>query len=158
MAKDKEKRQGSKDAKDKETPKKAKGHPPLYATPEEMQKKIEEYFESCKPVMLRNDNGNIIIDKSGKPTIIAKPPTMPRLALWLGFKSIQSFADNAKRSSEFSDVVTRARTEVLAYNHERLYDRDGVQGAKAYLAGHDPEFKDTGMSAEDMQITIKVVK
>ena len=63
----------------------AGGRPPKYKSVKEMQKKIDEYFESCegKPLMI---NGEQQYNKQGYPIILdRKHPTITGLALALGF-------------------------------------------------------------------------
>ena len=67
------------------------------------------------------------------PIIIGrKPPTMTGLALALGFSSRQSLL-NYQGKKQFVDTITRAKSFIEAYAEERLFDRDGVQGAKFSL-------------------------
>lgn len=145
-------------AKDKEKEKKKPGRPPRFNSVEEMEEIIKKYFEGCEPKALKDENGEVIYDKKGNITIIQKPPTMSDLCLELGFTSQQSFTDYRKKSIEYSECLTRARTMVQAYNERRLYDRDGVNGAKTWLEAHADDYKSKGIDPGDLEITIKVVK
>ena len=61
-----------------------------------------------------------------------KPPTIPGLALALGFSSRQSLY-NYKARKEFMDTISRAQTRVEQYTAERLFDRDSQRGAQFAL-------------------------
>lgn len=109
------------------------GHPPKYATVEEMQAVIDQYFEDCKGEPIIGDDGMPILDKSGQPFIIhQRPPTVTGLALALGFTSRQALL-NYQAKKGFVDTVTRAKARIEAYAEERLFDRDGQRGAEFSL-------------------------
>ena len=105
----------------------------FYKTPEEMQVKIDEYFDTCAGRILTDENGEVILNKYGEPIILgAKPPTVTGLALALGFTSRMALLKYQGRGA-FKDVVTRAKARVEAYTEERLFDKDGANGAKFSL-------------------------
>ena len=90
------------------------GHPPKYATVEEMQAVIDRYFEDCKGEPIIGDDGMPILDKFGQPFIIhQRPPTVTGLALALGFTSRQALL-NYQAKKEFVDTVTRAKSHIEA--------------------------------------------
>lgn len=112
------------------------GSPPRYKSKQEMQKKIDEYFEACKGRVLTGDDGEPICNKFGQPVIMdQKPPTITGLALALGFTSRQALL-NYQAKPEFVDTITRAKSRVEEYSEERLFDKDGVQGAKFNLTNN----------------------
>lgn len=112
------------------------GRPPKFTSAEDMQKLIDEYFKECEGTLLTDHNGDPMVDKWGIPIMLGqKPPTVPGLALALGFNSRQSLL-NYKAKAEFVDVITRAKTRLEQYAAERLYDRDGAKGAQFTLAVH----------------------
>ena len=116
--------------------KKAAGRPPKYTSKEEVEKLIESYFKSCKGEILRDSDGNPVFNKFGNPIVInAKPPTVTGLALALGFSTRQALL-NYQGKKEFVDTITRAKTVVERYTEERLFDRDGVNGAKFSLVNN----------------------
>lgn len=109
------------------------GRPPIYKTKEEIEEKIEQYFESCKGHPLTDDKGKTIYNKWGHPVIVdKKPPTITGLALAIGFASRQALLNYQSRE-EFNDTITRAKSRIEQYAEERLFDRDGVNGAKFSL-------------------------
>jgi len=85
------------------------GRPPLYDSIEQMQPAIDAYFA-------KQDKGKPreIVTKQGDVVTIMKPQPYSRagLALALGFVSTQSLNDYAKKSGEFSEALTRARTMI----------------------------------------------
>lgn len=113
------------------------GRPPFYKTAEEMQVVIEQYFEKCKGTFLIDDTtGKYFVDKNGMPVVInSRPPTITGLALALGFASRQALL-NYQEKDEFNDTITRAKTRVEQYAEERLFDKDGANGAKFSLSNN----------------------
>lgn len=112
------------------------GRPPTYSTPEEMQEVIDRYFDECKGTILTDAEGNIVVDKFGVPVVIGQRPlTITGLALALGFTGRQALL-NYEAKPKFVDTVKRAKSIVEQYAEERLYDRDGVNGAKFNLSNN----------------------
>ncbi len=109
------------------------GRPPKYKSKEEIQEKIEQYFQDCKGEILKDDEGNTVFNKFGNPIIVGeKPLTVTGLALALGFASRQALL-NYQGKKEFNDTITRAKSVVEKYAEERLFDRDGSSGAQFSL-------------------------
>ena len=128
------------------------GRPPMYKNKEEIQEKIDAYFEECKGKILTDDEGNIITDKYGEAIYIDKKPlTITGLALALGFNSRQSLL-NYQDKEEFVDTITRAKARVEQYAEERLFDKNGANGAKFSLANNFEGWK------EKQEIEAKVSK
>lgn len=110
------------------------GRKPIFTSAEEMQEKIDAYFASCEPELLRDGDGTPMLNKNGEPVYVGgRPMTIQGLALALGFTSRQSLL-NYKAKREFVDTVTRARLRVEQYAAERLFDRDAQRGAQFTLA------------------------
>ena len=122
------------------------GRPPVYQTADELQKKVDEYFEWIKgeyhyatriklPTAENDRVTPADINEFGEPKIVSKcireaePVTITGLALFLGFCSRQSLYDMQERSEEFSYVVVRARCRVESSYEKRLDNRDKVNGA-----------------------------
>ena len=112
------------------------GRPLMYKNKEEIQKKIDAYFEECKGTPLYNADGEPVLDKSGNPIMVGvRPLTITGLALALGFNSRQALL-NYQGREEFNYTITRAKARVEAYAEERLFDKDGANGAKFSLANN----------------------
>ncbi|MBQ7861617.1 MAG: hypothetical protein IJ349_05390 [Clostridia bacterium] len=113
-----------------------RGRPPKFKNKKQLEKLIEEYFESCKGHILTDDEGNVMTDKHGNPVYVdAKPLTITGLALALGFNSRQTLL-NYQEKEEFMDTITRAKARVEAYTEERLFDKEGAAGARFSLANN----------------------
>jgi hypothetical protein len=120
----------------------AGGRPKLFKSAEEMQKKIDAYFESCKGEVLKDKEDNVIYNKWGIPVIINdKPPTVTGLALALGFNSRTSLL-NYEAEKEFMNTITCAKARVEEYAESRLFDKDGANGAKFSLANNFKEWRE----------------
>lgn len=127
------------------------GRPPKFRTKEEIQVKIDAYFKECDGELLMDDNGNpVCTPKTGlvyiKPP---KPPTVTGLALALGFASRQSLMEYQCKK-EFADTIIRAKSRIEEYAEARLFDRDGVNGAKFSLINN---FRGWGEKPEQEQDT-----
>ncbi|MBQ7975956.1 MAG: hypothetical protein IJ300_09765 [Clostridia bacterium] len=111
------------------------GCPPMYKTPEEMQKVIDKYFEDCNGEYIIVD-GCAVTDKAGNPVKTKERPlTITGLALALGFSGRQALL-NYEGKSEFVDTIKRAKSRIEQYAEERLFDKDGVNGAKFNLSNN----------------------
>ena len=122
-------------------PKRA-GRPPMYRTKEEIQEKIDAYFEDCKGRVLTDAEGNVVVDKYGYPVKVdERPLTITGLALALGFTSRQALL-NYQAKSEFVDTILRAKAKVECYAEERLFDKEGANGAKFSLANNFEGWKE----------------
>lgn len=110
------------------------GRPPKYENKEEIEGLIEDYFKVCDGELFLNEEGNPIISEKGFTVykLPPKPPTVTGLALALGFNSRQALL-NYQAKKEFNDTITRAKSYIEEYAERRLFDRDGVQGAKFSL-------------------------
>lgn len=113
--------------------KKTVGRPPKYTRKEEIEGLIEEYFKACEGEILKGDDGKPVLNKWGNPIITGqKPPTVTGLALALGFTTRQGLL-NYQGKKEFLDTILRAKSMVEQYTEERLFDRDGSNGARFSL-------------------------
>lgn len=98
------------------------GRPLAYKTVEELQAKIDDYFEACKPEYVKDEKGNPVLDKYGNIVILSiNPPTVTGLALHLGFTSRQAVL-NYEGRAKFVDAIKRAKLRIESYAEQRLYD------------------------------------
>ena len=134
------------------------GRKPTFTSAEEMQEKIDAYFASCEPELLRDGDGTPMLNKNGEPVYVGgRPMTIQGLALALGLTSRQSLL-NYKAKREFVDTVTRARLRVEQYAAERLFDRDAQRGAQftlAYGFGYARDAED-GKNRETQGVKIEI--
>lgn len=98
------------------------GRPSLYKTPEALEKKIDEYFESIKGsfelVKKTDEEGNMFEEREW--TKLPEPATITGLCLFVGFESRQSFYDYEKKP-EFSYTIKRAKLRI-----ENSYEVSGL--------------------------------
>ena len=88
----------------KRPPRPGEGRPAKYATPEDMQTAVDEYFS----LMLNAE----------------RPPTLAGLTLHLGFLDTASLYDQEERKEygpEFSKVLKSARLKIKTAHEERLF-------------------------------------
>ena len=107
------------------------GRPKKYNSNEELEKVINDYFESCfEPII--NKFGELVLDSNGKMIKKqVKPFTIGGLANALDMTR-QSILNYAKKE-EYFDTIMRAKRKCEVYAEERLFDKDGINGAKFTL-------------------------
>ena len=141
--------------------KKAVGRPPKYKSKEEIEEKIDAYFKQCKGEVLKDNNGNTVFNKFGNPVIINQhPPTVTGLALALGFSTRLSLL-NYQGKKEFMNTITRAKTMIEVYAEERLFDRDGSNGAQFSLRNNFKGWNEkqiTELDEEEQQARIEQIR
>lgn len=107
---------------------------PQFKNAKEIRKIATAYMKCCRGEELLDGNGAIIRDKTGIPIRYnARPPTLIGLALALGFDSRQGFLAFTG-NHELVYELNRAKAYVEEYTEERLFDKDGIGGAKFILA------------------------
>ena len=130
----------------------------MYKTVEEIQEKIDSYFEECEGRLLKDSEGDVMTDKYGYPIRVdSRPPTITGLALALGFTSRQALL-NYQAKAKFVDTITRAKAKVEQYAEERLFDKDGANGAKFSLANNFEGWKEKQQIEADVtsEVTISI--
>ena len=133
------------------------GRPPKYTEDdvELMQKKIDDYFAWCDGEMLEVD-GQPVLDKYGMPIMIKTHPyTMTGLALALGLKSRQALL-NYQGRPEFNDTITQAKAKVEQYAEERLFDKDGANGAKFSLSNNFSGWREKQQIEADVNQSVNI--
>ena len=128
----------------------------MYKTKEEIQEKIDKYFKDCEGELLLDKDENPIIDKYGNAVRTGvRPLTITGLALALGFNSRQSLL-NYQDKDEFMDTITRAKAKVEQYAEERLYDKDGANGAKFSLSNNFEGWKEKQQIEADVNSEVTI--
>lgn len=90
------------------------GRPPMFDTPEQLQAKIDEYFQegvTVKKVVIGKAPNNYTID--------VEVPTISGLAYYIGFESRQSFYDYENKP-EFAYTVKKVRLFIEQHYEEML--------------------------------------
>lgn len=135
---------------------KPKGNKPSLRTPEVMQAAIEQYFSDCQGDLLRDEDGNLMLDKAGMPICVGnRPPTVSGLSLALGFASRQALLQYRARG-KLAEMVARAVTRCEAYTEEQLYDREGIRGAEFSLR-HNFRWGEADAAENDLQQVAKLL-
>ena len=131
------------------------GRPPKYKSKEEIQEKIDAYFTKCEGEPLIID-GEPYIDKNGNPIFInRRPPTITGLALALGFNTRKSLIDYQDKD-EFVNTIMRAKARVECYAEERLFDKEGANGAKFSLANNFDGWRERQQIEADVKSEINI--
>lgn len=121
------------EAKGVSKPGKTCGRPPKFRSVNDLQTRIDRYFEWCKgEILIDEATGKPVVTKSGMPVIIdAHPPTITGLANAL--KVSRQTLLNYQGKKVFEEIITEAKRRVEQYAEERLYDKDGSAGARFSL-------------------------
>ena len=112
-------------------------HRPKYKTPEELQAKVDSYFQTCWGA--RYYNGKPLLDENGDVVQgIIRPYTMSGLARHLGISTqiLFHYEANAKAGlirPEYAEIIVDAKLRIQEYAEQRLYDREGSSGARFVL-------------------------
>lgn len=119
----------------------AGGRPKKYNTVEEVNKVIQEYFDSCfEPLFIKSTGEPFINDKGEILTHQVRPFTIGGLADALDMTR-QSLL-NYSKDEKFFDTIMRAKRKCEVYAEERLFDKDGVNGAKFTLINNYDNWKE----------------
>lgn len=108
----------------------------MYQSAEEMQAKIDEYF--------------VETEKEG-----AKPPSVIRLALHLGFVSRQSLLDYAEKE-EFSGTIRKAKSQIEADRVDKLIGKETFTPGLIFDLKNNYGWKDKVEHDHDGSITMQI--
>lgn len=137
-----------------EKEKHAGGRPPKFAKPEDMQKAIDDYFESCFQIVeIKKGEGEAQIIETKR--VQSRPYTVMGLALALNL-SRQGLCEYAEKG-EFSDIVKRAKQTVELNVEELLIGGKNATGPIFWLKNH-ADYKDKQEVEQSGTITIEIVR
>ncbi len=94
------------------------------------KKRICAYFTSRR-VEKRDQEGNVILSKSGEVLYDEKPCTVTGLALALGFSDREALY--GIKNKKVKALVDRALLKIEEYAEEMLFCKDTFHGAKLFL-------------------------
>lgn len=98
-------------------------------TLEEIENKIDGYFNSFSDEYLTDKDGNYIIGKNGQPVMKnPKEPTVTGLALACGYLSVESFNAAILTGGKIAQTLLRAKSFVTEHYEQKLH-QPGCQGA-----------------------------
>jgi len=108
------------------------GHPMKFKTVEELQKKIDAYFESCwQDIIVRDKIGNVAFDADGQPIRDRQqvaPYTVSGLAVYLE-TTRETLLDYENVYKEFSSTIKKAKEKIKAYTEAALFTIKNPAGA-----------------------------
>lgn len=112
------------------------GRPPVFKTPEDMGKKIDEYFEWIKGEQ-KTEMRMVTDPKSLTQSLQSvtywvrepEPVTITGLILFLGFSSLNAFDHYKEKSEEFLLTLDRAKLRVMQSYEVKLGWRETVRGS-----------------------------
>ena len=131
--------------------KKLKGRPPKYSNPEDLQKKIDEYFIKGRKTR------QVVVGKGDDQKVIEIPIiTICGLVRYCGFASRQSFYD-IEKNLNFSYTIKKARMRIEE-EYEELLQRGLGAGAIFALKNFDWQDKTEIEHSGEIKImeTIKI--
>mgnify|MGYP006301691029 CR=1 FL=1 len=109
------------------------GQRPKFETPAEMQKLIDDYFNSCF-IEKVSEEGKVYQKQ-------IRPFTITGLAYSLGMTR-QGLLDYQAKSEEFADTITRAKTRIEMYAEEQLFRNQGKTNGVQFNLKNNFNWKD----------------
>lgn len=113
------------------------GKPPLFKTPEEMQSKIDDYFDTLEI-------------KGGLPTIA-------ELAYFLGFADRRGLLYYHHNKEEFNDTIKKARMRIEMAIEKELITRNGTVTGLIFNLKNNFGWKDTQDIKTEFNTPVKIV-
>lgn len=123
-----------------------RGNKPTFSSPEQLQSEIDQYFESCYGPLIDWKKNELVYDKNGEVVRVqVEPFTVAGLAYHLGMPTDMldritwGYFDDFDTTDDdklCSSILKRAKQRIALYSEKRLYDREGVVGAKFVLDHH----------------------
>lgn len=124
-----------------------RGKKPSFPSPQQLQAEIDQYFESCYGPLIDWKKNELVYDKNGDIVKVqVEPFTVAGLAYYIGIPTevldritwgwFDDLDDTTDDDELCSAILKRAKQKINLYAEKRLYDRDGVVGAKFVLDHH----------------------
>lgn len=111
-------------------------------TPKELQKRIDEYFNSRLSEQY-SKNGELLLDLKGKPIKkVEFPYTLTGLALALGLDSREALY--SFENEEMTRLVKMAVMRIEEYAEEKLFSKEAYSGVKLFLSVNFDRWQDKG--------------
>jgi hypothetical protein len=109
--------------------KRSVGKPRIFGKPEEMEARIEEYFDKCEKRTI-----NVFLKDKTEPTVVPSPkiPTIAELAAELGMDRM-TFYNYAERD-EYIDIIKKARNRILAAMESSMINDDKPKAGIIFVA------------------------
>lgn len=108
-----------------------------YKTEAELRKKVEEYFELCKPRYLIDIDGKVLLD-GDKAVFTFNAPSLNGLCRYLGFMGVNYMNKTLKHDTFRSEVLIEAKCRIAEWHESRLADKNSY-GSQFWLKCAQPE-------------------
>lgn len=133
----------------------------MYETVNDLDSKIEEYFELSEPspMMTEDKEGKEIAltDKYGNVVMTSTAPTVAGLAYFLGYADRQSIYD-LKGKEEFSCSIKRAILRIERFHEQNLSLRDKPVGDIFWLKNHGWTDRQEVTGRDGDPIVLRIIK
>ena len=124
-----------------------RGKKPAFSSPQQLQAEVDQYFESCYGPLIDWKKNELVYDKNGEVVKVqVEPFTVAGLAYYIGVPTevldkitwgwFDDLEDTTDEDELCSAILKRAKQRINLYAEKRLYDREGVVGAKFVLDHH----------------------
>ncbi len=124
-----------------------RGKKPAFSSPQQLQAEVDQYFESCYGPLIDWKKNELVYDKNGEIVKVqVEPFTVAGLAYYIGVPTevldkitwgwFDDLEDTTDEDELCSAILKRAKQRINLYAEKRLYDREGVVGAKFVLDHH----------------------
>lgn len=124
-----------------------RGQKPTFSSPQQLQAEVDQYFESCYGPLIDWKKHEPVYDKNGEMIRVqVEPFTVSGLAYYIGIPTdmldrvtwgwFDDLDDTTDEDELCSTILKRAKQRIAMYSEKRLYDREGVVGAKFVLDHH----------------------
>lgn len=139
----------------------AGGRPSLFDSVEDLEAKIDEYFEMTEPspMMTEDEDGKevALTDKHGNVIMTQVAPTVAGLAYFLGYADRRSIYD-LKDQGEFSHTIKRAMLRIELFHEQNLSLRDKPTGDIFWMKNHGWTDRQEVTGRDGDPIVLRIIK